>query len=104
MKMRRSEAALGIAGFLAGRAATPLIAAAQEKKRHPHTIPHTLRYTTAEDITTLNPYLGQQLVLSYLPSLTMAWLVRYDAHNRPIPELATVVPTQQNGGISKDGL
>ena len=102
--MRRSEAAAGIAGFLAGASARPLIAAAQEKKRHSHTIPHTLRYTTAEDISTLNPYLGQQLVLSYLSSLTMAWLVRYDAHNRPIPELATVVPTQQNGGISKDGL
>ncbi|MGH7682762.1 MAG: peptide ABC transporter substrate-binding protein, partial [Vulcanimicrobiaceae bacterium] len=102
--MRRSEAALGIAGLIAGASAKPLIAAAQEKKRHPHTIPHTLRYTTGEDITTLNPYLGQQLVLSYMSSLTMAWLVRYDAHNRPVPELATVVPTQQNGGISKDGL
>lgn len=34
----------------------------------------------------------------------MAYLVRYDERNRPAPELATDVPTQKNGGISKDGL
>jgi peptide/nickel transport system substrate-binding protein len=32
----------------------------------------------------------------------MAWLIRWDEHNRPQPELATVVPTQTNGGISRD--
>jgi peptide/nickel transport system substrate-binding protein len=36
--------------------------------------------------------------------MTMAWLVRSDARGEPtIPELATVIPTKQNGGISKDG-
>jgi peptide/nickel transport system substrate-binding protein len=72
--------------------------------RHPYTIPHTLRYATAEDITGLNPHLAQQTVVSYMSSLAMAWLTKYDHENRPIPELSTVVPTQQNGGISKDGL
>jgi peptide/nickel transport system substrate-binding protein len=72
--------------------------------RHPYTIPHTLRYATAEDITGLNPHLAQQTVVSYMSSLTMAWLAKFDRDNRPIPELATEVPTQQNGGISKDGL
>ena len=33
----------------------------------------------------------------------MAWLVRYDANNRPVPELATAVPSRANGGISADG-
>jgi len=72
--------------------------------RHSYTIPHVLRYATAEDIVGLNPHLSQQLVVSYMSSMTMAWLVKYDVHNLPVPELATVVPTQANGGISKDGL
>lgn len=71
--------------------------------RHPYTIPHVLRYATAEDIAGLNPHLNQQTVLSYMASLTMAWLTKFDSDNRPIPELTTVVPTQANGGISKDG-
>ncbi|HEY0614530.1 MAG TPA: peptide ABC transporter substrate-binding protein [Candidatus Elarobacter sp.] len=72
--------------------------------RHPYTVPHVLRYATAEDIVGLNPHLSQQTVLSYMSSLTMAWLVRFDRENRPVPELATSVPTEANGGISKDGL
>ncbi len=72
--------------------------------RHPYTIPHELRYATAEDVTGLNPDLSQQLTVSYLSSLTMAWLIKSDIHNNPIPELATEVPTQANGGISRDGL
>ena len=71
---------------------------------HSYTIPHVLRYATAEDIVGLNPHLTQQTVLGYMASLTMAWLTKYDHDNRPIPELATEVPTQENGGISKDGL
>jgi peptide/nickel transport system substrate-binding protein len=71
--------------------------------RHPWTIPHVLRYATSQDISSLNPHLEQQLTLAYMSSLTMAWLTKTDAANRAIPELATVIPTQANGGISKDG-
>ncbi len=56
------------------------------------TIPHVLRFAAAEEIATLNPDLNQQLVV--------AWL---DHHNALEPELATQVPTQGNGGVSKDG-
>ena len=72
--------------------------------RHPYTMPHVLRYATAEDIVGLNPDLVQQTVLAYMSSLTMGWLVKYDRHNNPAPELTTAVPTLQNGGISSDGL
>jgi peptide/nickel transport system substrate-binding protein len=72
--------------------------------RHAYTVPHVLRYATAEDVVGLNPHLTQQTVVAYMSSLTMAWLVKYDHANRPVPELATVVPTEANGGISKDGL
>src|SRR5208282_4012560 len=77
--------------------------AAAATARHPYTVPHTLRFTTASDINTLNPMLLQDFTLGLMSSLTMAWLVRYDAHNQPVPELATTIPTQKNGGISKDG-
>ncbi len=32
------------------------------------------------------------------------WFFEYDDHNRFVPDLATAVPTLENGGISKDGL
>ncbi len=68
------------------------------------TVPHVLRYSTDGDISSLNPHLVQQLTLGMISSLTMAWLIRWDHDNKPIPELATQVPTVQNGGVSKDGL
>lgn len=68
------------------------------------THPHVLRYATGEDITSLNPLLSQQTTLSLMSSLTMAWLVKWDRNNTPYPELATEVPTQEDGGVSKDGL
>lgn len=71
--------------------------------RHSYTIPHVLRYATGEDIVGLNPHLVQQLTVSYMSSQTMAWLVRFDHRNLPVPELATVVPSQTNGGVSRDG-
>jgi peptide/nickel transport system substrate-binding protein len=71
--------------------------------RHPYTTPHVLRYATAEDINSLDPHLSSQLTVTYLSSLTMAWLVKSGPHNEPVPELATVVPTKANGGISPDG-
>ena len=38
-----------------------------------------------------------------ISELTMAYLVRYDHRGRPIPELVTNIPSQDNGGISRDG-
>ncbi len=67
------------------------------------TTPHVLRLGDIGDVKSLNPMFEQQLTLGRLSSLTMAWLVRYDLHNEPIPELATVVPTLANHGISADG-
>ncbi|HEY8314251.1 MAG TPA: peptide ABC transporter substrate-binding protein [Candidatus Baltobacteraceae bacterium] len=68
------------------------------------TIPHVLRFSTAEDISTLNPHLSQQGTLSYMSSMTMAWLIKFDEKNLPYGELATEVPTKENGGVSADGL
>ncbi len=79
------------------------IASGAQTERHPYTVPHVLRFASGEDLVGLNPHFNQQAILGYLSHMTMAFLVRYDAHNRPIPELASTIPTQANGGISRDG-
>ncbi len=64
---------------------------------------HVLRLSVAEDVATLNPDLNQQLTVQWLGQMTSALLFRLDKHNVLVPELAAEVPTQTNGGISKDG-
>jgi peptide/nickel transport system substrate-binding protein len=68
------------------------------------TQPHVLSFADAGDVNTLNPHLGQLADIGYLSSMTMAYLIKWDEQNRPYGELATSVPTQANGGVSKDGL
>ncbi|HEY8314249.1 MAG TPA: peptide ABC transporter substrate-binding protein [Candidatus Baltobacteraceae bacterium] len=67
------------------------------------TVPHVLRYSTGEDFSTLNPLLTTQTTAFFMASLTMAWLIKWDVHNRPYPELLTIVPDMHNGGVSPDG-
>lgn len=83
---------------------TTTIAAGVNARLNSWTEPHVLRYATAEDISSLNPLLSQQTTLSLMSSLTMAWLIKWDSHNHPFPEIATEVPTKENGGVSADGL
>ena len=78
-------------------------ASSVEQRQNSFTKPHVLRYGDIGDVTSLNPMFAQQLILSRIASLTMPWLVKYDIHNQAVPELATVVPTLKNGGISPDG-
>ncbi len=68
------------------------------------TVPHVLTFSDGADVNTLNPHLGQFASIGLMSSLTMGWLIKWDEHNDPYPELATEVPTQANGGVSKDGL
>jgi peptide/nickel transport system substrate-binding protein len=67
------------------------------------TTPHVLTISDGGDLNTLNPHLGQSAPIANLSELTMAWLIRWDEHNQPYPELATAVPTKTNGGVSHDG-
>ncbi len=85
-------------------AALPACVAAGEPARlNASTQPHVLRFASAEEIAGLNPDLNSQLVVHNISELTMAFLVRFDRHNRAVPELATVVPSRANGGVSEDG-
>ena len=51
----------------------------------------------------LNPLLSQQDLSYALASLIFSHLITADGNGRPIPDLATAIPTLRNGGISADG-
>jgi len=96
--------AIGIAGLVALSACSKTTTGGASGGGNSWTTPHVLRYATAEDINALNPHLATSLTVNLMAELTMAYLIRWDEHNQPYPELATDVPTQANGGVSKDGL
>jgi peptide/nickel transport system substrate-binding protein len=62
-----------------------------------------LRIGAYEDIDSLNPLLSFQLSVSDLSQLIYSGLIDYDDHGNPIPDVALQVPSQSNGGISRDG-
>ncbi len=65
--------------------------------------PHVLNYADTLDINTLNPFIATSGNIITLSELTAAYFTRLDPKGNPVPELVTVIPTQQNGGISRDG-
>ncbi len=73
-------------------------------RRNAHTIPRTVRYADGEGVSGLNVWLFPQTSVGFIGNLIMGYLMKYDAQNRPYPELAAAIPTLGNGGISRDGL
>jgi peptide/nickel transport system substrate-binding protein len=64
-----------------------------------------LRVATQRSPNTLNPLLSANTTEGFINRLTFDTLVSVDGNGKTtIPILATVVPTLQNGGISKNGL
>ncbi len=63
-----------------------------------------LRIAIPIDITNINPILAQNAVESFVDGLIFDELVTVDNHGNEVPDLAAVVPTLQNGGISPNGL
>ena len=104
--MKKLFAAVLILGLAAcTKAGTSNESATGAKKAHNSTTQaHVLRIADGSgDIDSLNPHLFQETTLGNIAEMTMAWLARYDHDNKPVPELLTVIPSQANGGISKDG-
>lgn len=73
-------------------------------QRHPWTKPGVLRIGSLSDPDTLNPLLSAFQVSTDLSMFWAGYLFNYSDANELVPELATQVPTLQNGGIGKDGL
>jgi peptide/nickel transport system substrate-binding protein len=71
---------------------------------HPWLIPGTLRIATSLSPNTLNPLLSSQQIETQAQALVFDPLISTDPNGRDVPILAAVVPTLENGGISRDGL
>jgi peptide/nickel transport system substrate-binding protein len=78
-------------------------AAAIADRANEWTVPGVLRIEADSSPDSLNPLLGQ---ISIDTDLSMFWaghFFNWSDDGKQVPDLATEVPTQQNGGISKDG-
>ncbi len=65
--------------------------------------PGVLRIGVARDIDSLNPVLSGQAGVTDIDQLVFSGLVRYDDRGDEIPDVATAIPSRENGGISADG-
>ena len=68
------------------------------------TTPGTLRFADLEEVQGLNPLLRVQGVGTDLDLFIYGFFYNLDDKMHYVPELATDVPSRENGGISKDGL
>ncbi|HEX3463774.1 MAG TPA: peptide ABC transporter substrate-binding protein [Candidatus Elarobacter sp.] len=69
------------------------------------TIPGELRVAIQRAPNTLNPILSANTTEGFLNRLSFDTLVTVDGRTKKmVPSLATEVPTEENGGISRDGL
>lgn len=65
----------------------------------------TVRFDLAADPTTLDPLFAHPDAASVeqqVARLMFEPFIDLDAHNRPVPELLSVIPTTANGGVSPD--
>lgn len=98
----RALAAVAAVALLCSCTKTAEQSGGQAEPTGPQT--HFLRFSDgSNDLNSLNSHLFTETNLGYISQLSQAYLVRYGSDNRPYPELVTIVPTQANGGISKDG-
>ncbi|MBV8198968.1 MAG: peptide ABC transporter substrate-binding protein [Candidatus Eremiobacteraeota bacterium] len=72
--------------------------------RHSWTRPGVLRVAIQSDVKTLNPLLNSNTTDGFVADLMFEPLLAADARGEPVPILTTVVPTPENGGVSRDGL
>ena len=70
--------------------------------RHSWTVPGHLRIGAPDEPDNLNPMFAHTDATDAIDALIFAPVFRYDARGEFVPELATVVPTYANGGISRD--
>jgi peptide/nickel transport system substrate-binding protein len=77
--------------------------AAPAQARNPWTQPGHLRLGVLRTFDSLNPLISGQAATTDVAQFLYSGLIRFDERGEPIPDAATVVPTRENGGISRDG-
>src|SRR5688500_7311843 len=60
--------------------------------------------TFVQQPTTLNPMYANQWFSTITTEFWLKGLWSFDPENNPVPEIATEIPTTENGGMSEDGL
>lgn len=78
-------------------------AAPPNGERNAWTIPGVLRLGEDEEPDSLNLMFGHTAATDAVSGLLYSFLLRNDARGDYLPDLATQVPTLQNGGIAPDG-
>lgn len=101
MHRRVSAAALLAAMVLSG--CTRSAQVAPVSGRHAFSVPHVLRFADISDPDNLNEYLSTMDLVYFLSSMIYSYLVVANDQGQLEGDLATQVPTQGNGGISRDG-
>lgn len=71
--------------------------------QHGGTIPGVLRFADIGEPENLSTLLSTQYITVDLSYLMYSYFFNVDDHDNFVPEIATEVPTVQNGGISPDG-
>jgi peptide/nickel transport system substrate-binding protein len=69
---------------------------------HAWTVPGVLRIGSADEPDAIDPLFAHSDATDQIDALVFAPVFRYDPRGELVPELATVVPTYRNGGISRD--
>lgn len=96
MRLRAILGVIVLCGCAASNAAPP--------HANSWTKTHVLTISDASDPDSLNPHIGSSAPTANLSEMTMAWLVRWNERNQPVPELATEIPSRANGDVSADGM
>jgi peptide/nickel transport system substrate-binding protein len=77
---------------------------ATQTGRHAWSQAGVLRVAVIEEPKSLNPLLASTSVDGFIDRFLFTGLLSADARGNPVAMLADRVPTQENGGISRDGL
>jgi len=67
------------------------------------TIPGVVRVSRPDSPNTLNPLIGGLYIENYIQEAIFDGLVKLDSNGTVLPDLAQVVPSLSNGGLSRDG-
>jgi peptide/nickel transport system substrate-binding protein len=102
VRRARTSAALGLCALFALTSCTR-VDTASTSGLHSWTQRDRLRLASTEEPDSLNKLFANSDASDQVANLISAPLFRYDEHGDYSPEMATVVPTIANGGISRDG-
>lgn len=104
--MTRAAGVVVLALVLSIGGCSPVVQQARAVEQHanPWTRDGVLRMVSSTVPDNLNPLLGTQVIDTDLAMFWGAFLFSVNGDSEMVPELALVVPTVDNGGVSRDGL